>query len=69
MKLIAKPKQRDPLFSDVMENSYMLTKGTGKNEISEKGLFVRMMPHKRQGVRDLFSYSLDFLSRNIQTIQ
>ena len=38
----------------------MLIKGAGKNEISEKGLFVQMMAHKRQGVQDLFNYSLDF---------
>ena len=44
----------------------MLIKGAGKNEISENGLFVRTMPHKRQGVRDLFNYSLDFTSKNIQ---
>jgi len=44
----------------------MLRKGVGKNEISEKGLFVWMMLHKRQGVQDLFNYSLDFTSRNIQ---
>ena len=29
-------------------------------------LFVPMMPHKRQGVWDLFNYSLDFMGRNIQ---
>ena len=44
----------------------MLIKGAGKNEISENGLFVRTKPHKRQGVRDLFNYSLDFTSKNIQ---
>jgi len=44
----------------------MLRKGAGKNEISEKGLFVQMMLHKRQGVQDLFNYSLDFPSGNIQ---
>ena len=38
----------------------MLIKGAGKNE---NGLFVRTMPHKRQGV---FNYSLDFTSGNIQ---
>ena len=44
----------------------MMIKGAGKNEISENGLFVRTMPHKRQGVRDLSNYSLDFTSKNIQ---
>ena len=47
----------------------MLIKGAGKNEISENGLFVWTMPHKRQGVWDLFNYSLDFTSRNIQNFQ
>ena len=28
--------------------------------------FVQMMPHKRQGVQDLFNYSLDFTSGNFQ---
>jgi len=49
-----------------MQNLDMLTKGVGKNEISEKGLFVWMMPHKRQGVYDLFNYSWDFMDGNIQ---
>jgi hypothetical protein len=49
-----------------MQNAYMLTKGVGKNEISEKGLFVQMMPHKRQGLWDLLNYSLYFMSGNIQ---
>jgi hypothetical protein len=66
VKLIGKPKQMDSLFSDVMQNSYMLTKGEGKNEISEKGLFVQMMPHKRQGLQDLLNYSLYFTSGDIQ---
>ena len=47
----------------------MLIKGAGKNEISENGLFVRMMPHKRQGVRDLFNYSLDFTSEDFKILQ
>ena len=35
----------------------MLIEGAGKNE---NELFVQMMLHKRQGVLDLFNYSLDF---------
>ena len=44
----------------------MLIKGAGKKE---NRLFVWMMLHKRQGVQDLFNYSLDFTSRNIQNFQ
>jgi hypothetical protein len=43
----------------------MLMEGVEKNKISEKVFFVWMMPHKRQGVQDLFNYSLDFMSGNI----
>ena len=32
-------------------------------------LFVQMMPHKRQGVQDLFNYSSDFTSGNTQKFQ
>ena len=40
----------------------MLIEGAGKNE---NELFVRTMLHKRQGVLDLFNYSLDFTCGNI----
>jgi len=38
----------------------------GKDETSEKGFFVQMMPHKRQGVQNLFDYPSEILSGNIQ---
>ena len=44
----------------------MLIEGAEKNE---NELFVWMMLHKRQGVWDLFNYSLDFTSVNIQNFQ
>jgi hypothetical protein len=40
----------------------MLIKGDEKNAISEKEFFVWMMLHKRQGVQDLFNYSMGFMS-------
>ena len=49
-----------------MQSLNTLANGVRKNEISEKGLFVQIMSHKRQGVQDLFNYSLDFTSRNMQ---
>jgi hypothetical protein len=52
-----------------MPNWYMLIKGVGKNENSEKGLFVWTMPHERQGVWDPFNYTLHFTSGNIQIFQ
>ena len=38
----------------------MPIQGVGKNEISENGLVVQKMLHKRLGLQDLFNYSLDF---------
>lgn len=59
----------DPLFSDMMQNWYILIIEVGKNEISEKGLFVWMMLPKRQGVWNLVNYSLNSTSGNIQIFQ
>jgi len=41
----------------------------GKDETSERGFFVQMMPHKRQGVQNLFDYPSEISSGNIQIIQ
>ena len=53
----------------MMQNWYILIKEVGKNEISEKGLFVWMMLYKRQGVWNLVNYSLNLTSGNIQIFQ
>ena len=47
----------------------MLIKEGGKDGISENGLFVQTMQHKRQGVQVPFNYPLDFMSKNIQILQ
>ena len=47
----------------------MSIKGVRKSEISENGLFVWKMLHKRLGVKDLFNYSSDFMSQNIEIFQ
>ena len=47
----------------------MLIKGVGKNEMSENGIFLQKMLHKRLGGQDLCKYSLDFTSENIKIFQ
>ena len=47
----------------------MPIQGVGKNEISENGLFVQKMLHKRLGVQDLINYSLDFSGKKIENFQ
>ena len=54
------------------KGSFVFRRGAKSIHADEGGgnrLFFRMMPHKRQGVRDLFNYSLDFTSVNIQKFQ
>ena len=47
----------------------MPIQGVGKNEISENGLVVQKMLHKRLGLQDLFNYSLDFTGKKIEIFQ
>ena len=47
----------------------MPIQGVGKNENFENGHFAQKMLHKRLGVQDQFTYSLDFMGKKIEISQ